>query len=268
MGRRQDNGDNDVSLFPFLSILACIIGVLTLMISTLALSQMDTETVVAAEEFEKVESDLKAKTEELAKLQSQVDKANNRLSKHAGDKQKKLAELKKQVNETSSKFLLARQKAKSLDVKEPEEAVSVDQQPIDEIKQELTTYQEDIAQLKKEIEKRNLPPDEAEFSVLPGGSGRDMVPRFVECTATDLLIHTASEPVRVRAGAIETDATLLKLLNEVAGQPNAKVIFLVRDDGVHVYRRANRFVESLDVSAGKLPVLGQGKLNLQHFGIR
>ena len=58
MGRRQESGDNEVSLFPFLSILACIIGVLTLMISTLALSQMDTEAVVAAEAYEKLEEDL------------------------------------------------------------------------------------------------------------------------------------------------------------------------------------------------------------------
>ena len=49
MGRRRDREDTDVSLFPFLSILACIIGVLTLLISTLALSQMDSDVVVQAD---------------------------------------------------------------------------------------------------------------------------------------------------------------------------------------------------------------------------
>ena len=58
MGRRRDREDTDVSLFPFLSILACIIGVLTLLISTLALSQMDSDVVVQAEEYESVESEV------------------------------------------------------------------------------------------------------------------------------------------------------------------------------------------------------------------
>ena len=72
MGRRQESGDNDVSLFPFLSILACIIGVLTLMISTLALSQMDTEAVVAAEAYEKLEEDLVASETEINDLTKQI----------------------------------------------------------------------------------------------------------------------------------------------------------------------------------------------------
>ncbi len=65
MGRRPVDQDNDISLFPFLSILACIIGVLTLMIATLALSQMDSEVVVAAEKFENVSQVLEDKTLEV-----------------------------------------------------------------------------------------------------------------------------------------------------------------------------------------------------------
>ena len=45
MGRRRKSDAESVSLFPFLSILACVIGVLTLMITALALGQMDTEEV-------------------------------------------------------------------------------------------------------------------------------------------------------------------------------------------------------------------------------
>ena len=37
MARRPRTDDDDVSLFPFLSIIACVIGVLTMMIATLAL---------------------------------------------------------------------------------------------------------------------------------------------------------------------------------------------------------------------------------------
>ena len=46
----DDDSDNDVSLFPFLSIIAAIIGVLTLMIAAITLDQMnqgDSKQIVA-----------------------------------------------------------------------------------------------------------------------------------------------------------------------------------------------------------------------------
>ena len=50
MARRPAEEDG-VSLFPFLSVLACVIGTLTLMIMALALGQMDTEEVASAEDY-------------------------------------------------------------------------------------------------------------------------------------------------------------------------------------------------------------------------
>ena len=41
MVRRRRSAEETVSLFPFLSILACVIGVLTLMITAMALGQME-----------------------------------------------------------------------------------------------------------------------------------------------------------------------------------------------------------------------------------
>ena len=63
-GRRRREAD-DISLFPFLSILASIIGVLTLLISTMALTQMDSEDFASLEQFEKVQRDLKEMLEEI-----------------------------------------------------------------------------------------------------------------------------------------------------------------------------------------------------------
>jgi hypothetical protein len=129
----------------------------------------------------------------------------------------------------------------------------------------LNGYLEQITHFKKELANRDLPPEEGEFSVLPGGSGVGVVPRFIECTANELVLHHLAQPVRVRVNAIETNKEVLKLLNEVAGLAGGKIIFLVRDEGVVVYRRAKRLADSLEVENGKLPVLGQGRVNLQFF---
>ncbi|MDA7861519.1 hypothetical protein N9Z53_02420 [Mariniblastus sp.] len=263
MGRRQESGDNDVSLFPFLSILACIIGVLTLMISTLALSQMDTEAVVAAEAYEKLEADLARSEMEISDLTKQIQAEAGK--NEAAKKQRELLQLKRENTATQELFLVAQEEESQLKAKLDPAATELKQEPLEVLTADLNGYLEQIAQFKKELANRGLPPEEGEFSVLPGGSGVGVVPRFIECTSNELVLHHLAQPIRVRVNAIETNKELLKLLNEVAGTAGGKVIFLVRDDGVSVYRRAKRFADSLGVENGKLPVLGQGRINLQFF---
>ena len=72
MARRR-GGDDDVSLFPFLSIIACVIGVLTLLISALALAQMDNEAVASLEQWEKTQRELASIRDEIERLKTQLD---------------------------------------------------------------------------------------------------------------------------------------------------------------------------------------------------
>ncbi|MFG0334632.1 MAG: hypothetical protein ACF8TS_14850, partial [Maioricimonas sp. JB049] len=72
MARRRSDDGEAVSLFPFLSILACLIGVLTLMITALALGQMDreqTDDVVSRyEQFTELEASNELDRNELENL--------------------------------------------------------------------------------------------------------------------------------------------------------------------------------------------------------
>jgi len=43
--KKKKNNDLQVSLFPFLSILACVLGILTLMITAIVIAQIDPEAV-------------------------------------------------------------------------------------------------------------------------------------------------------------------------------------------------------------------------------
>jgi len=262
MGRRVDTGDNEVSLFPFLSILACIIGVLTLMISTLALSQMDNKAVAQVEEYEKLTKELEEKEKAVAELESQLKDA-----KQAIEKQDQLAQKQKQLEELLKQFSLATIKKAELDSQPNAGEVPV-KQPIEELETELGSLKEQIAQLTVELEKKSLPPEEAEVTVLPGGSGTGIVPEFIECTKNQIVLHLKEGPIRVRINKISKDEDYVRLLDRVAGNPDAKVIFLVRDDGVHTWWRASQFANSLEVAHGKLPVLGHGKLNFHNFNNR
>ena len=71
---------NAVSLFPFLSILACVIGALTLIISSLSLSQVSAgrqdEDVARAEDYVALQNSLIAKKQDLGE-RDKLSEANN-----------------------------------------------------------------------------------------------------------------------------------------------------------------------------------------------
>lgn len=262
MGRRRDREDTDVSLFPFLSILACIIGVLTLLISTLALSQMDSDVVVQAEEYESIESALVEEQQSLAELEQSLTDQQLKMATQASTQQQLLMAKQQQLKQLQNEFLVAQKRRQELE--QPEEAGTVpQQQPLDEMEQELAALKEQIAQLMVELEEKKRPPEEAEVTVVPGGSGRGIKPYFVECTKNGVALQQGAKWVQVRPANIEKSEPLLRLLDKVAGDPTAKLIFLIRQDGVSTWWRAKRFADSLDVANGKLPVIGQGKLNLE-----
>ena len=89
MSRRADSEESAVSLFPFLSILACVIGSLTLMITALALTGMNTGPAGGREESEV------RRAEEYMVLQREIEECQAKidaLSKATGE-QGKLAKL-------------------------------------------------------------------------------------------------------------------------------------------------------------------------------
>ena len=71
MAKPKPNDAEAVSLFPFLSILACLIGVLTFIITAVAISQMDQSEDIAAVE----------RTEKYAPLVAQLEQDKAELEK-------------------------------------------------------------------------------------------------------------------------------------------------------------------------------------------
>jgi multidrug efflux pump subunit AcrA (membrane-fusion protein) len=125
-----------------------------------------------------------------------------------------------------------------------------------------------IEDLKKQVALAKLRRSEATVRVRPGGSGVDIEPTFVECTASSLLIHEGAEPKRILyADVSKADGEYRKLLDRVAGTPKGQVIFLIRPDAVNVYAVARstaqtHFGPNGYCKTGKLPVPTQGHIDL------
>ena len=73
---RRSSQDLGSSLFPFLSVLACVIGTLTLLIASLAIGQV-AESLLDAREDSAQREQLEAKRAELREVKAQLAKASN-----------------------------------------------------------------------------------------------------------------------------------------------------------------------------------------------
>ena len=76
---KKKKTDLEISLFPFLSILACVIGILTLMITAIVIAQIDPEAVnekieTALEDDEEFQKKIEERKKELDALREEIER--------------------------------------------------------------------------------------------------------------------------------------------------------------------------------------------------
>lgn len=266
MAKRKSEQD-DVSLFPFLSILACVIGTLTLMISALALGQMDNPTVASAEEYEKVKAELEKAQAEIDALQKKLNDEKENRKSELGDQQLQLFAQEEKLEEIDEEVAAAQ--AALAKIQPPEIVAPVDQkshaEAMKELKTELAETKKQVAQLDKQITEKKLPPEESEVSILPSGSGVGFEPIFIECAVGQVVLHTKAKPESIRIGDLKTHKSFLAILEEVLKDEKKSIIFLVRSDALNVYNTARSHANTVGAKNGKLPIIGQGRIDLSHF---
>ncbi|MFK8114186.1 MAG: hypothetical protein AB8B91_18435 [Rubripirellula sp.] len=265
MPRRPPSNDDEISLFPFLSIIACVIGVLTMMIATLALAQTDTPDIAMIEEFEQKEKELKKSDEKIEELQREVAVSNSSALEMRD--QKKLLdmtidELQAMLEELEKieKELAEQGKVKivipMLDPKLRESAA--------DMQSEAQALKEQIAQLEAELNDRK-DKSEAKVTVLPQGSGLSFTPHFVECAAGAIVMHNLSPPKRVRTADVVKDEDFIRLMELVLNGKDDSIVFMLRSDGLGTFRAVKRICDDREIRNGKIPVVGKGRIDLSAF---
>jgi len=264
MAKPRPRERQTVSLFPFLTILACVIGVLTLMITALALGQMGTksedEAIARAQAYLSLKKRLAAEREKARDLETQIADAESRQSALAKALRQSRADrdrLQKRVAEANDlQAVLAKLLAQAKRLKER----------IQQLQAELAKRRELIQPLEKQLKDRQDPP-ESEVVIQPGGTGRahNMNPTFVEAAATGIVVRDGEKQHRVPTSDIDKDDTFQKACERVAKDPDGIIIFLIRSDGYGVWQRARKTARSRGALTGKLPVVGQGHIDLRLF---
>ncbi|HBJ87214.1 MAG TPA: hypothetical protein DDZ88_25835 [Verrucomicrobiales bacterium] len=273
MAKRRESEGGEVSLFPFLSILACLIGALVFMIVVLVMAQMNKAKGRDPEEIRR--------SQDYIKLRKEIEERKE-LDVILKEKLAALEELQKQVNEKQQQFIKLRKLLNtSKDIQEANLKISQQMQKelddllteIEGLKFQQAESKKAIAELMAEIKKRHVPEDKKipPVVVQPSGSGmaEDTKVYFVEAGGGALKVLGAwGEEYRLSATpeVVVADAKFNYFLAEIAKNPKSLILFLVRDDGAGAFNNgAGRAESDYNIRVGKLPIPGRGVLDLALF---
>lgn len=269
MARRSSNaGGGGVSLFPFLSILTCLIGMLTLMIKVISdLKELERgknqEETARALEHKTLREEIEKRLEERDAVEKQLDTRGAAIVE-LRDLENRRVVLRKQLDANAAAD------AEQTDA-ELQKRVENLRTQIAELRRERPKLDATIAQLTRELEARKIdanakPPP---VVVRPRGKtrARDHHLFFVECNAEGLVLRRdKGEKVSVSTAAILTEPAYAAFLSEAKSDRRALVIFLLRPDGNDTYLRAAGWAEhQFGLRTAKLPIPNQGDIDLSVF---
>ena len=256
MARARVSAVPSVSLFPFLSILACLSGALVVMICVLTLVQAANSGTTAAK--------------------------TNPLAKEMMDLQKQLAEFRSltdnmtTIEQAEKRMVLLQELVQNADTTDAlrarlEAEIKNMQVVIANLLNEKPRVQKEIDKLKEDLAERRIDPAQLKpaLRVQGGGSGFAVGRKLfvVEANSDSVLVHRSKDDrFRVAASTIGADKDYNDFLSEVAQNKNHLVLFVVRTDGWNSYVRGAGWAEQqFKLATSKMPIPGQGKVDLSEF---
>ena len=261
MARRQKK-KQEISLFPFLDILACVIGNLILIITAVVLESVDTDKLADLFQNEAIQKQteenlatIRGLEERLAKLKQESISNDSRVQKA----QQQLVEAERLQREAQGRLLNV-----------PPPPPPPDDEDKAELKKRELEIQEILAEMKRiesKIADKKKKPDQSIsilYSKVGGGGARR--PFFVEVTKNGITLlpndldfknlFKNEEPIKIPAAKIASDKSFEKLLNYVKDQKaksgplrrrrDTIITFLIRPDGVSTYNTAKNVVNQFE----------------------
>ena len=295
MARRQKK-KQEISLFPFLDILACVIGNLILIITAVVLESVDTDKLADLFQNEAIQKQteenlatIRGLEERLAKLKQDSISNDSRVQ----EAQQQLVEAERLQREAQGRLLNV-----------PPPPPPPDDEDTAELKKRKLEIQEILAEMKRiesKIADKKKKPDQSIsilYSKVGGGGARR--PFFVEVTKNGITLlpndldfknlFKNEEPIKIPAAKIASDKSFEKLLNYVKDQKaksgplrrrrDTIITFLIRPDGVSTYNTAKNVVNQfeskyerelaiiplnngdfiVEALSGKAPLPGEGEI--------
>lgn len=271
--RRKTN--EELLMVPFLDILCSLIGVLVLIIVVLTVAQTQQVKGRPQEEVQRA-IDYQKMRKELETSQSASSVAKRTLE----ELEKVKAEDQSTV-ERAAKLRMILNPDKN--GKTPDQLNADMLKELDNLLLEMAGFdrqdpqlKQQLAALEQELQRRQISKDKlvAPVIVQPGGTAlnRDAKVFFVEASGPSLTIFWNQTQRTILSSADEVvaaDAAYNDFLKRVSTTPAAKIIFLIRDDGMGTYNKGAGWAQmTYGFKVGqiaRLPIPGRGPIDLGLF---
>ena len=266
--RRKKRETLGVSLFPFLAVLICTLGVLiVLLVIAVQSADVNSQRAQASEqerfdaqqaELDQLQSDYEIRlaiNEGLERVRPQVVSRLADARSHRGHLEEQIRQLKRRTRELGRELqVLAKDDPIDVDL------IDADDQ-IESLKKQIQLAQADLKRKRTKAQESTGP---TTYSIVPheGSGGTFRRPIYIECTADELVI----QPLGIRLGKAEftpplqsgnmLDAALLAIREywqryDVGGEEgNPYPLLIVRPDGAETYVLARRAMKSWDDEFG------------------
>jgi len=234
-----------------------MIGTLTLMITALALTGMDSgqddEAIRRAENHVVLLKKIAASRKKISELRKSLGMETGL--------QDKIKALRAKIAKLESLRKTA-QESKTLD-----EQAKKAKAKVSALDSELAKLRNELEKLKEELVRTRTVMSEETIKVLPPGSGRPIKysPTFVEAGKSGLVVYDGKEPYDVPAAEISKHKKLADLLKRLAAKPSSQVVLLIRSDGVGTRNAMVSLANANGVKTGQLPLVGGGTVDLSKF---
>ena len=210
---KKKKADLEISLFPFLSILACVIGILTLMITAIVIAQIDPEAVnekieTALEDDEDFQKKIEERKKELDEIRKEIESIKKDPFKKIDPKKKE--QLEEQINSVFAQIKKA---------KEDEKQGKTIEGELVKMKADLAKRMKDLDEAEDEWELMKDPEKFATMVVKQSGSGAggDLEPTFIECNEKGIRVYEDDgKHFEVPVAQINGNTKLKALIQKVA----------------------------------------------------
>jgi len=264
VARRRREG-LEVSLFPFLSVLACVIGALTLILASMAVSHVGgraLEGVRLGDRIDRAQAALVEARHELAALEERLDTVEARDAEHEQLEERlegaglaaeiTLEELERLVDERRKASEAAELRARR-----------------DRLQAKLRTLEKQTQGLRADVDVRAAKRRDLTMRIAPAGVGPAYRPYFAECTAGYVEVHTTRSDFtyRIPTEDLARGLDYQRFLRRIRILRDTRLVFLIRPDGVRTFEEAARAAERENVEFAKLPLPGDGELDFSAFDV-
>ncbi len=251
-----------LSLFPFMSVLACTIGVLTLLLLSLSLTSVGGSRLAQdaagpleeemALEAEAVRVDERAATE-LASLEQERERLRQVAARWARlDRQLEARGLPAGGDLETIRRAIDRREVRS---QRSEELERIEAR-LAEIQSEREGIEASIEAL--ESRRKTLP-----ILIDPTGLSRDQKPYFMEADAGGLTAYRATDDLEyfIPLEAVGSHGDFARYLRRVRATPGALLVLLVRPGGVKAMEQAHALARNAGIRVARMPLPGEGELD-------